>query len=101
MCRLLEYFGFKNEEYIFRFPSLIWNKKGKAMTLRTLQLRFCFPPLYGIYDTGDGTIYIFGEHEEEIEEVVSHEVLHWVLQKIAGKQASLSLDNVSSEFLEA
>jgi hypothetical protein len=66
-----------------------------------LQLRFCFPPLYGIYDTGDGTIYIFGEHEDEIEEVISHEVLHWALQKIAGKQASLSLDNVPPEFLKA
>lgn len=70
------------------------------MTLRMLQLRFCFPPLYGIYDTGDGTIYIFGEYEEEIEEVISHEVLHWMLQKIAGKQASLSLDHVPPEFLK-
>lgn len=69
------------------------------MTLHTLQLKFCFPPLYGIYDTGDGTIYIFGEHEEEIEEVVSHEILHWVLQRIEGKWASLALDNVSPEFL--
>jgi len=70
------------------------------MTLRALQLRFCFPPLYGIYDTGDGTIYIFGEHEDEIDEVISHEVLHWLLQKVAGKRASLSLDNIPAEFLE-
>lgn len=82
------------------FQVLFGEKKGKAMTLRMVQLRFCFPPLYGIYDTGDGTIYIFGEHEEEIEEVISHEILHWMLQKIAGKQASLSLDNVPPEFLK-
>lgn len=69
------------------------------MTLRTLQLKFCFPPLYGIYDTGDGTIYIFGDHDGEIEDVIDHEVLHWVIQKIAGKNASLSLDNVPSASL--
>jgi hypothetical protein len=83
------------------FQVLFGSKEGTIMTLRALQLRFCFPPLYGIYDTGDGTIYIFGEHEDEIEQVVSHEVLHWVLQKIAGKKASLGLDNVPPEFLKA
>ena len=69
------------------------------MTTQTLQLRFCFPPLYGIYDTGEGTIYIFGDQDDRIEEVLSHEFLHWVLQKIAGKQASLALDNVPPELL--
>jgi len=69
------------------------------MTLRTLQIRFCFPPLYGIYDTGDGTIYIFGEHDGLIEDIISHETLHWVVQKVAGKDASLGLDNVSSKLL--
>lgn len=69
------------------------------MTLGMLRLKFCFPPLYGIYDTGDGTIYIFGDQDGEIEDVISHEVLHWVMQKIAGKKASLALDNISSEFL--
>jgi hypothetical protein len=60
---------------------------------------FCFPPFYGIYDTGDGTIYIFGEHDGEIEDVISHEILHWVLQKVGGKEASLGIDNVPSELL--
>ena len=69
------------------------------MTLGMLRLKFCFPPLYVIYDTGDGTIYIFGDQNGEIEDVISHEVLHWVMQKIAGKSASLALDNVSSELL--
>jgi len=50
-----------------------------------MQFRFCFPPsIYGIYDTGEGVIYIFGEHDGEIEDVLSHEVLHWAVQKIAG-----------------
>ena len=69
------------------------------MTLRTLRLMFCFPPMYGIYDAGDGTIYIFGDHDNEIEDVLNHEVLHWVLQKAMGKEASLALDNVSAELL--
>jgi len=69
------------------------------MTMQTLQLRFCFPPLYGIYDTGEGTIYIFGDHDGEIEDVLNHEILHWILQKILGKEVSLALDNVSSELL--
>jgi len=69
------------------------------MTMQTLQLRFCFPPLYGVYDTGEGTIYIFGDSDVEIEDVLSHEVLHWVLHKIVGKDASLALDNVPSELL--
>jgi hypothetical protein len=69
------------------------------MTMQTLQLRFCFPPLYGIYDTGEGTIYIFGDHDGEIEDVLNHEVLHWVLHKIVGKDASLALDNLPSELL--
>jgi len=69
------------------------------MTVRTLKLKFCFPPLYGVYDTGDGTIYIFGEHDGEIEDVLSHETLHWVVQKVAGKNASLALDDLPSELL--
>ena len=73
--------------------------KEIALTLRTLRLKFCFPPLYGIYDTGDGTIYIFGDHDGEIEDVLNHEVLHWIMQKIAGKEASLALDNVPLELL--
>jgi hypothetical protein len=70
------------------------------MTTQTLQLRFCFPPLYGIYDTGEGTIYIFGEQDDQIEDVLSHEFLHWVIQKIAGKQTSLALDNIPPKLLK-
>ena len=69
------------------------------MTLRTLRLMFCFPPMYGIYDTGDGTIYIFGDQDDKIEDVLNHEVLHWALQKVMGKAASLALDNVPSGLL--
>ena len=69
------------------------------MTTQTLQLRFCFPPLYGIYDTGEGTIYIFGEQDGQIEDVLNHEFLHWVIQKIAGKQTSLDLDNIPPDLL--
>jgi hypothetical protein len=57
--------------------------------------------MYGIYDTGDGTIYIFGDHDSKIEDVLNHEILHWALQKTVGKKASLALDNVPSEILRA
>jgi hypothetical protein len=68
--------------------------------LRRVQLHFGYPPsIYGVYDTGDGVIYIFGEHNGETADVVSHEMLHWVVQKIAGKQASLNLDNIPRELL--
>jgi len=55
--------------------------------------------MYGIYDTGSGIIYIFGDHDGKIEDVLSHEILHWALQKTAGKRASLALDNVPAELL--
>ncbi len=65
---------------------------------RRVQFFFCYPPsIYGVYDTGDGLIYIFGEHDGEIEDVLSHETLHWVVQKVAGKQASLNLDKIPRE----
>jgi len=66
---------------------------------RRIQFNFCFPPIYGIYDTGKGEIYIFGEHDGKIEDILSHEVLHWTLQKVAGKRASLDLDNIPSKKL--
>lgn len=65
-----------------------------------LKFKFSFPPIYGMYDTGNGTIYIFGESEEKIEDVLSHETLHFVIQIIAGNQASLDLDNVCREWLK-
>jgi len=57
--------------------------------------------MYGIYDTGNGEIYVFGDYDGKIEDVLSHEVLHWAVQKTAGKRASLSLDNVPSQLLRA
>ncbi len=38
--------------------------------MKQLKFVFSFPPIHGIIDMGDGTIYIFGpQHEDEIEEV--------------------------------
>lgn len=67
------------------------------MSRHGLEFKFKFPPLYGIYDTGDCVIYIFGEHDDDIEDVLSHEILHYAVQKVAGKEASLALDNLSYE----
>jgi len=70
------------------------------MQSRRVQFRFCFPPsIYGVYDTGDGVIYIFGKYDGEIEDVLSHEVLHWAVQIVAGKQASLDLDKIPKKLL--
>lgn len=66
---------------------------------RRLQFNFHFPPIYGIYDTGNGEIYVFGEHDGNFTDVLAHEVLHWTVQKMAGKHASLSLDNVPPKLL--
>lgn len=66
---------------------------------KNLQIQFSFPPIYGIYDTGNGMIYIFGDSDGNIEDILGHEVLHWVVQKTAGKKASLGLDNVPSRLL--
>ncbi len=72
------------------------------MLKRRVQFHFHFPSsIYGIYDSGDGVIYIFGHHDDEIENVLSHEVLHWAVQKVAGKQASLDLDNIPKELLRS
>jgi len=62
---------------------------------RSLEFVFQFPPIYGVFDTGFGVVYIFGEqHEDEFEDVIVHETLHYVVQKVAGKRASLKLDRV-------
>ncbi len=66
-----------------------------------VQFHFKYPSsIYGVYDTGDGVIYIFGQHDGEIEDVLNHEVLHWTLQKVMGKKASLDLDNIPRELIE-
>jgi hypothetical protein len=62
---------------------------------RALEFVFQFPPIHGIFDMGFGLIYVFGElHENEIEDILEHETLHFVLLRIAGKKASLRLDRV-------
>ena len=67
-----------------------------------VQFLFRFPPIHGVYDTGEGIVYIFGEqHDGEIEDVIDHEVLHWAVQKVAGKRASLKLDKISMKTLKA
>ncbi|MEM2118604.1 MAG: hypothetical protein QW840_00580 [Candidatus Bathyarchaeia archaeon] len=56
---------------------------------------FQFPPIQGVFDTGHGVVYIFGElHESEIEDIIVHETLHYVLMRVAGKRASLKLDRI-------
>jgi len=65
---------------------------------KSVQFVFQFPPIQGAFDTGYGVVYIFGElHEDEIEDVIDHETLHYVVQKTAGKRASLKLDKVHNE----
>lgn len=65
---------------------------------RALEFIFQFPPIYGVFDTGHGLVYIFGElHETEIEDVIVHETLHFVLLRMVGKRASLKLDKVASQ----
>jgi hypothetical protein len=67
---------------------------------KVLQFVFQFPPIHGVFDTGYGLIYVFGElHENEIEDVLEHETLHFVLLRVAGKKASLKLDRVYSQIL--
>ncbi len=65
---------------------------------KAVKFVFQFPPVQGVFDSGYGVIYIFGElHEDEIEDVIVHETLHYVVQKAAGKRASLRLDRVHNE----
>lgn len=67
---------------------------------RALQFMFQFPPIQGIFDMGYGVVYIFGElHESEIEDIIIHEALHYVIQKAAGKRASLKLDRIYDKIL--
>ncbi len=65
---------------------------------KSMQFVFQFPPIQGVFDTGYGVVYIFGElHEDEIEDVIIHETLHYVLQKTAGKRTSLRLDEIDDK----
>jgi hypothetical protein len=65
---------------------------------KSLEFIFQFPPVHGVFDTGCGVVYVFGSlHESEIEDIIGHETLHYVIQKAAGKRASLKLDRVYSQ----
>ena len=60
-----------------------------------LEFVFQFPPVHGVFDTGFGIVYVFGElHENEIEDILAHETLHYALLRVAGKKASLKLDRI-------
>jgi len=65
---------------------------------RPLKFIFQFPPIHGVFDAGYGVVYIFGGlHESEIENIIVHETLHYVLLMVAGKKASLRLDRIYTE----
>lgn len=67
---------------------------------KSLQFIFQFPPIYGVFDTGYGIVYIFGElHENEIEDLLVHETLHYVLLRVVGKRASLKLDKIYAQIV--
>jgi hypothetical protein len=62
---------------------------------KSIEFVFRFPPIHGVFDMGYGTVYVFGTvHESEIEDIIVHETLHYVLLKTAGKRTSLKLDRV-------
>jgi hypothetical protein len=70
---------------------------GTAMA-RPLKFVFQFPPIHGVFDAGYGVVYIFGGlYEGEIENIIVHETLHYVLLRVAGKKASLKLDRIYTE----
>ena len=67
---------------------------------KSLEFVFQFPPVYGVFDTGYGVVYIFGElHETSIEDIIAHETLHYVLLRAVGKKASLKLDRIYSQVI--
>jgi len=77
-----------------------YKPKREVRMARSLEFVFQFPPIQGVFDTGFGIVYIFGElHENEIEDVIVHESMHYVLLKIAGKRASLKLDRIYNELI--
>lgn len=68
---------------------------------KSLQFVFEFPPIHGVFDTGFGIVYIFGElHENEMEDIIVHETLHYVLLRLAGKRASLRLDKIYARIVD-
>ncbi len=68
---------------------------------RSLKFEFQFPPIHGVFDAGYGVIYIFGSmYEGEMENILVHETLHYVLLRVVGKKASLKLDRIYAELDE-
>jgi hypothetical protein len=94
--------GLKYRSYTEISSRHYWKaKQGKgtpSKMAKALEFVFQFPPVYGVFDMGHGIVYVFGEmHENEIEDVIAHETLHFVLLRVAGKRASLKLDRIHSE----
>jgi hypothetical protein len=70
---------------------------GAAMA-KSMKFVFEFPPIHGVFDAGYGVVYIFGAlYEGEIENIIVHETLHYVLLRVAGKKASLKLDRIYTQ----
>ena len=68
---------------------------------KPLRFIFQFPPIHGVFDAGYGIVYIFGGlHEGEIEDIIVHETVHYVLLRVAGKKASLRLDRIYTQLDE-
>ncbi len=67
---------------------------------KSLEFIFQFPPICGVFDTGLRVVYIFGElHENEIEDIIVHETLHYVLFTVVGKRASLRMDRIYAQIV--
>ena len=98
----LIYFATRNIVHILKPALVLVGKTGSIVQrgmgetmAKSLKFMFEFPPIHGVFDMGYGIVYIFGGmHESEIEDIIVHETVHYVLLKLAGKRTSLKLDNV-------
>ena len=89
----------ENMPYVINEVNKPEKTTGTGMA-KSIEFVFQFPPIQGVFDTGYGVVYIFGTlHENEIEDIIVHETLHYVLQKVAGKRTSLKLDRVHDKVL--
>jgi hypothetical protein len=74
---------------------------SETTMVKSMRFIFRFPPIHGVFDAGYGLVYIFGElHEGEIENIIMHETMHYVLLRVAGRKASLKLDRIYTELEE-
>ena len=65
---------------------------------KSMKFVFQFPPIHGAFDAGYGVVEMFGaRYEGEIESIIVHETLHYVLLRVAGKKASLRLDRIYTQ----